>query len=352
MFPSNPLPLNLRVSVVIPAYNAEQALPRCLSALEHQTLPQEQYEVIVVDDGSEDATAEVAKAQGARVLKQDHMGPAAARNAGAELARADIIVFTDADCEPAPDFLERLIEPFDAPVVSGARGVYRTQQKSLVARFVQLEYEERYQRIAKVQQEGGVIDALDTSYAAYRREVFLEAGGFDTHYLDAAVEDHELSFRLAHAGHVFRFAPEAAVYHWHVDSISKYAHRKFRIGYWKAFLSKQHPEYALRDSHTTPTLKIQIVLAALAPLALLGWLFRPFFGWLFLVLMAFFLISTLPLLKLIYRKDKPVLLIALPMLLIRAYASGLGFFWGLVHGPAGSPQKTPALRTGSSEQIT
>jgi len=336
MFSSNPLPLNLRTSVIIPAYNAEESLPRCLLALEHQTLPQEQYEVIVVDDGSEDGTAAVAKAHGARVMRLDHKGPAAARNAGAALARAEIIVFTDADCEPAPDFLERLLEPFDAPLVSGARGVYRTQQRSLVARFVQLEYEERYQRIARLQKETGGVDALDTSYAAYRRAVFLEANGFDTRYRHAAGEDHELSFRLARAGHVFRFVPDAVVYHRHVESVRQYARRKFRIGYWKAFLSKQHPEYALHDSHTTPTLKLQIVLAALLPFALLSWPFWPIAGWIVLVLVGLFLLSTLSLLKLIYRRDKPVLLIAIPMILIRAYASGLGFFWGLVHGPTGS----------------
>ena len=346
MIRSNPLPLNLRASVIIPAYNAEDVLPRCLRALEHQTIPQDQYEVIVIDDGSADRTAELAEAGGARVLRVNHVGPAAARNAGAELARSDIIVFTDADCEPAPDFLERILDPFDAPVVSGARGVYRTQQSSLVARFVQLEYEERYQRIVRVEAEQGTVDALDTSYAAYRRDVFLEAGGFDARFLHAAVEDHELSFRLAHEGHIFRFVPAAAVYHWHVDSVRQYARRKFRIGYWKAFLAKQQPDYALHDAHTTQSLKVQILLAALLPLALLAWPFWSGAGWVVLAIALAFLISSLPLLKLIFQRDKQVLLIALPMLLVRAYASGLGFFWGLVHGPASSPTKTQVLNAG------
>lgn len=346
MIKPNPLPLNLRASVIIPAYNASDVLPRCLQALEHQTIPQDQYEVIVIDDGSTDDTAELARGGGAQVMTVNHVGPAAARNAGAELARADIIVFTDADCEPAPDFIERILEPFDAPVVSGARGVYRTQQKSLVARFIQLEYEERYQRIAKVEAEHGSVDALDTSYAAYRRDVFLDAGGFDTRYLQAAVEDHELSYRLAHEGHIFRFAPAAAVYHWHVDSISQYARRKFRIGYWKAFLTKQYPNYAINDSHTTQSLKVQILLAAILPFTLILWPFWPMAGWLSLALIAIFLLSAIPLLKLIYQRERPVLLIALPMLFVRAYASGLGFVWGLIHGPAEAPQKTQVLRTG------
>jgi len=341
MIKPNPLPLNLRASVIIPAYNAENLLQRCLKALESQTIPQDTYEVIVVDDGSSDGTASLAEASGARVLKLNHVGPAAARNAGAEVARADILVFTDADCEPAPDFLERVLEPFDAPVVSGARGVYRTQQHSLIARFIQLEYEERYQRILKIEAEQGTVDALDTSYAAYRRRVFLDAGGFDTRYLNAAVEDHELSYRLAREGHIFRFVPGAAVYHHHVTSIGDYARRKFRIGYWKAFLSRQHPDYARHDSHTPPSLKFQILIAALFPLLLLAWPFFPPAGWLALASAIAFLLSAIPLLKLIARRDKPVLLIAIPMLIVRAYASGLGFLWGLLHGPAAA--KSPAM---------
>ncbi len=347
MIPSNPLPLNLRVSVIIPAYNAERVLPRCLLALEHQTLPADEYEVIVVDDGSQDQTADIARSHGAKVLRLNHSGPAAARNAGANVARADIIVFTDADCEPAPDFLERLLEPFDAPVVSGARGVYRTQQKSLVARFVQLEYEERYQRIAHFEMEHGGVDALDTSYAAYRRRIFLEEGGFDARYRHAAGEDHELSFRLARKGHRFCFIPAAAVYHRHVESPLKYARRKFRIGYWKAFLSRQHPEYAWNDSHTTPTLKIQIGLAAILPAFLLAWLLWQPMGLVVTGWLAIFLGSAFPLLKLIYKRDRPVLWIAIPMLFIRAYASGLGFFWGLIHGPSGISSVSSIVRTGS-----
>ncbi len=334
MIKPNPLPLSLRASVIIPAYNAENVLPRCLKALESQTLLQDQYEVIVVDDGSSDGTAEVAERAGANVLRLDHLGPAAARNAGAEIARAEILIFTDADCEPAPDFLERLLEPFGAPIISGARGVYRTQQRSLIARFVQLEYEERYQRIAKIVAESGAVDALDTSYAAYRRNVFIEAGGFDTRYLHAAVEDHELSYRLAHEGHTFSFVPTAAVYHKHVESLTQYARRKFKIGYWKAFLTKQYPEYALHDAHTTPSLKLQIVVAALLPLTLLAWRFFPAAAWLALTLILIFFISAFHLLAHIYHRDASVLLVAIPMLVVRAYASGLGFLWGLIRPPS------------------
>lgn len=323
-------PLHLRASIIIAAYNASADLPRCLAALDHQTLPREEYEVIVVDDGSTDDTAAVAEGGGARTLRLVHGGPAAARNAGAAIAYAPIIVFTDADCEPVAEFLERMLEPFAAPVVSGVRGVYRSQQTELVARFVQLEYEERYQRIVHYEQVHHSINALDTSYCAYRRDVFLEAGGFDTRFLGAAGEDHELSYRLAEAGHIFKLNQQAAVYHRHVASYTAYARRKFRIGFWKAFLTRQHPGYAFTDAHTTQSLKLQIALTAIMWLALLAWaLWRPM-GWICLAITLLFLLSTLPFLLSVARRDPAVLVVALPLLFIRAAASGLGFAWGLI----------------------
>ncbi|MCO6451800.1 MAG: glycosyltransferase [Caldilineales bacterium] len=320
--------MNLRASVIIAAYNAARDLPRCLAALQHQTVPRDEFEVIVVDDGSSDDTASIASAAGARVIHQTHSGPAAARNAGVEMAGAPIVIFTDADCEPVIDFVERMLEPFAAPVVVGVRGVYRSQQRSLVARFVQLEYEERYRRIAQVEQSTGTVNALDTSYAAYRRQVFLDAGGFDTRFLGAAGEDHELSYRLASEGYVMRFSPDAAVYHRHVSTVGKYARRKFRIGYWKAFLTRQHPSYAFDDSHTTQSLKVQIAAAGSFAVTLFLSILWPVFGWLALLMATIFLISAVPMLALVLRRDLSVIYVALPLLVVRAYAAGAGFVWG------------------------
>lgn len=338
-------PLHLRASVIIAAYQAAVDLPRCLAALQHQTLPRDEYEIIVVDDGSTDDTAGVAEAAGIRVLRLKHSGPAAARNAGAAIAYGPIIVFTDADCEPVAEFLERMLEPFAAPVVSGARGVYRSQQRELVARFVQLEYEERYQRIAHYEQVHHTVNALDTSYCAYRRDIFLEAGGFDTRFLGAAGEDHELSYRLAEAGHIFKLNQQAAVYHRHVSSFLAYARRKFRIGFWKAFLTRQHPGYAVADAHTTQSLKLQVALTASMWLALAAWALWPVMGWACLVITLLFLLSTAPFLLGVLRRDPPVLIVALPLLFLRAAASGLGFAWGLIR--ARPPQTTRDMKLGA-----
>lgn len=95
------------VSVVIPARDAARTLPATLAALAAQRFAGT-HEVIVVDDRSRDATAEIARERGARVLATSgNAGPAEARNAGVAAAGAPLIAFTDADCVPAPDWLAR-----------------------------------------------------------------------------------------------------------------------------------------------------------------------------------------------------------------------------------------------------
>src|SRR5215471_8014528 len=140
----------MQVSVVIPAFEASSTIERCLHALSAQSMPREQYEIIVVDDGSSDDTARRAANAGARVVRLQHnLGPAAARNAGVAIARGDAIVFTDADCEPTREFLMRLTRPLRDPTIGGSKGAYLSRQTALVARFIQREYEHRYRHTAR-----------------------------------------------------------------------------------------------------------------------------------------------------------------------------------------------------------
>ena len=96
------------MSVIVPAYDEGAVIGACLRSLARQTLG---HEVIVVDDGSRDATARIAREAGARVIDTPHQGDCSARNAGAAAAEGDVLVFCDADEEFAPEFLERLVEP-------------------------------------------------------------------------------------------------------------------------------------------------------------------------------------------------------------------------------------------------
>jgi glycosyltransferase involved in cell wall biosynthesis len=96
------------VSVVVPVWNDAGRLTRCLGALEGQTYPGHLYEVVVVDNDSAEAVAGVVESHArARVVREARAGSYAARNAGVARARGEVIAFTDADCVPAPDWLER-----------------------------------------------------------------------------------------------------------------------------------------------------------------------------------------------------------------------------------------------------
>lgn len=315
----------MRVSVIVPAFNAAQMLERCLAALCAQTYSREEYEIIVVDDGSTDNTVEIAAGFPAvRLIRAEHRGAAAARNCGARAALGELLLFTDADCEPIPRWIETLCAAFTDPRVVGAKGTYRTRQREWVARFVQLEYEEKYTRMRRAR----TIDFIDTYSAAYRRDVFLANNGFDESFPTASVEDQEFSFRLAEQGHAMVFAPDAVVFHRHTATFSAYARRKFRIGYWKVLVHRRHPGKMLQDTHTPPTLKMQMGLFFGIVIAAIAALFVPA-AWLLVgALVVVFAISAIPLIGFIARRDARVALVAPILIMLRAAALGAGWVAG------------------------
>jgi hypothetical protein len=234
------------------------------------------------------------------------------------------VLFTDADCIPVPTWIEEMTRPFVDLGVAGVRGTYLTQQRELVARFVQLEYEDRYDRMVGRER----IDFVDTYSAGYRRDVLLDSGGFDASFPTASVEDQELSYRLADKGHLMVFAPEARVYHLHDRTCREYAIRKFRIGYWKSRLASWYPDRMVRDSHTPQVLKAQIALMGLAvPCALLC-VFAEAAVWSLEILLLVFTLTALPFLLKVVRRDRAVAPIALPLLVVRALSLGSGFLIG------------------------
>ena len=322
----------LRCSVIVPVYNGAATIGACVQALLEQTISPPAYEIIVVDDGSQDATAAIVQrlqadypAHQVQLVQQANAGPAAARNHGARLAQADILLFTDADCAPEPEWIEALLAPFADPTVAGAKGVYLSKQSALTPRFVQAEYEDRYDRMRNQPQ----IDFVDTYSAAYRRSIFLASGGFDSTFRSASVEDQELSFRLTSQGYRLLFVPEARVYHQHDHTIGDYLRRKFYIGYWKTLVVRRYPERMVRDSHTPQSLKVQIFLVAgllgLLPLSLVAgrWVWRLAPGGI-----AGLLFSAAPFLRKLAHRSPALALHGALMIVLRALALGSGLVAG------------------------
>lgn len=313
-----------RVTVVVPVYNGAETLPSCLAALRNQTVAPGHYEVIAVDDGSSDDSAAIAQRHQVRVIRQTHRGASSARNAGIVAARGELLLFTDADCEPAADWIERMIETLANPAIAGARGAYRTHQRGIVPRFVQLEYQDRYDRV----QDHAGIDFVDTYAAAYRRSVLATAGGFDESLPGAAVEDVELSYRLAERGHRLVFNPQAIVYHRHPRTLWQYLRRKATYGYWRVPVYARFPNKVGGDSHTPSILRWQMVLAA-ASLACWPWLiWLPMLRWIWAGILVAFAATTLPFVAKALRRDAALVPLCPALLWLRACAVGLGLAWG------------------------
>lgn len=253
-------PRDTRFSVIIPAYNAETTLSSCLAALADQSISEGDYEVIVVDDGSTDGTSKIAEGSNVKYIFQTNQGPATARNRGAREAEGDLILFTDADCVPDRNWIREMASPFSDPDVVAVKGAYRTRQAELAAKFAQAEFEDRYDLL----QKSPSIDMIDTYSAAFRKDVFLNMGGFDQSFPVANNEDTDFSYRLAGAGYKLVFNPRAFVYHTHPATFIGYLKIKFWRGYWRMVVYRRYPNKALKDTYTPAVIKVQTLLMALS----------------------------------------------------------------------------------------
>lgn len=315
------------VSIIIPTFNGNSRIGNCLDALLKQT-PAREVDILVVDDGSTDDTAAVVgRYPAVRLLTQKNAGPAAARNNGASKAKGPIILFTDDDCVPMPDWLDAMLKPFTDSEVVAAKGIYRTRQKRLMARFVQIEYEDRYHLMSGLDS----IDFVDTYSAAFRRDRFLEMSGYDDSFPVACAEDIELSYRMSARGWKMKFAPSAVVYHTHPDGFWKYMRKKYKFAFWRVLAVRKNPSKIAKDSHTPQIMKLQVLLAPalLFSLAFDAVVRPPVPASAFVA--AVFLLSTLPFARRAATKDPLVGLLSPALLAARACAQFFGVTGGLIY---------------------
>jgi GT2 family glycosyltransferase len=192
------------LAVVIPAHNAESTLAHCLDALARSTRPV--ATLTVVDDGSTDQTADLARQHGARLLHTPGgpVGGAAARNLGARQAVEDLVVFIDADVAVHPDTLERFADRFaHDPQLAAAFGSYDDQppQRNVASLFMNLRHHWTHQH------SGPDAWTFWSGCGAVRREPFDAAGGFDASMRGVSIEDIELGMRLWRGGRRIRLDP-------------------------------------------------------------------------------------------------------------------------------------------------
>jgi glycosyltransferase involved in cell wall biosynthesis len=207
------------VSVVVPTYNRIERLRRVLRALGDQDLEAASYEVIVVSDGSTDGTDEMLRAGTAPIpivgITQQNQGPAAARNAGIERARGDVVVFIDDDVVPTRSLLRKHLESHrrlgDRWVVIGPMA---DPPDHRMVSWVAWEQEMLAKQYAAMDRGEYTATARQfyTGNASIRRSHLVAVGGFDTSFRRA--EDVELAYRLDDQGLMFHYEREAIGLHY------------------------------------------------------------------------------------------------------------------------------------------
>lgn len=230
-----------QVSVIIPTYNRRAVLEKALLALADQTLPADGYEVIVVDDGSTDGTGDMIR----RLLvpytlvyrRQERKGPAAARNHGLRLARAEMIVFIDSDIIVTPDFLNAHLAAHTAPNLIGHGPVIHTDNlENPTAAAMKLTDISRA--------------FFATGNASIRKQHLFDAGLFDETFVEYGWEDLELGMRLRKLGLKAVKVPEAKGYHYKkrlaVQDIPGWQQRERERGHTAVIFYRKVPTLRVR----------------------------------------------------------------------------------------------------------
>jgi GT2 family glycosyltransferase len=208
---------DLRIDAVVPARDAEADIAACLDALAAAGLPPES--VYVVDDGSRDDTAAIARARGARVLAGGGAGAAAARNLGAAAGDGEVILFCDADVTLHADAVDRVRSRFAGdPGLAALFGAYDADplHPQAVSRIRNLLNHHVHATAA------GPAHSFWTGIGAVRRRVFAEMGGLDPG--QRMMEDIEFGLRLSRAGHRILLDPEVQGTHrkrWRVGAMMR-----------------------------------------------------------------------------------------------------------------------------------
>lgn len=236
------------VSVVIATFNRSELLRHLLVDLDKQTLPRNAYEVVAVDDGSEEDVraklADLSPGYALRIERQANAGAAVARQRGVELARGTVIVVVDDDMRVASTFLERHLSKHedDKTVVLGRlRPDANLADMPLFERFYARVLAKTAQAFASGQETVRGHN-LYTGNVSFPRALFLDAGGFDPSF--RALEDEELGIRFEKAGARFVFANDAESIHgsdW--TSMKKWMDRAFRDGVYQTKVSEKHPDH-------------------------------------------------------------------------------------------------------------
>ncbi|HEV2787715.1 MAG TPA: glycosyltransferase, partial [Solirubrobacteraceae bacterium] len=235
-----------RASVVVCSYNGTRWIGECLDALAQLDYPD--YEVIVVDDGSTDATATVAAGRpGVRLISTDNGGLSRARNIGLEAATGEIVAYLDDDARPEPSWLAHLARPLVGGELAAVGGPNLAPPGDGITADCVANAPGGPTHVLLSDREAEHIPGCNM---AFRTDALRTAGGFDETFRIAG-DDVDVCWRLQEAGDVIGFAPAAVVWHHCRSTVRHYLSQQLQYGRAEGLLERKWPERYNRRGHAT-----------------------------------------------------------------------------------------------------
>ncbi|AXG78400.1 bifunctional polysaccharide deacetylase/glycosyltransferase family 2 protein [Streptomyces paludis] len=217
------------VSVIVPAYNEKECIANTLNSLAASTHP---IEIVLVDDGSTDGTAEIAEALGLpnlRVIRQENAGKSAALNNGVRQARYDIVVMMDGDTVFEPDTVRLLVQPFGDPGIGAVAGNAKVGNRdTLIGAWQHIEYVMGFNLDRRMYDLLRCMPTIPGAIGAFRREAVLAVGGMSE---DTLAEDTDITIALHRAGWRVVYAEHARAWTEAPASIGQLWRQRYRWSY-------------------------------------------------------------------------------------------------------------------------
>ncbi|HWP47983.1 MAG TPA: glycosyltransferase family A protein [Candidatus Limnocylindrales bacterium] len=248
-----------RISIIIPTHNRSEMLPRTLGALAKQTTAPEDYEVIVVADGCQDSTSDVVRSLQLPYtlifVEQPALGAAAARNHGARLATAPLLLFLDDDMEATPELVRAHLTTHTAYPGGVVLGYFPVAVRENITDIfeisVKLWWDKGFQARSQPSHRFTFWDFC-TGNVSLPRQLFNDLGGFDERFHGKAGEDYEFGIRLLKRRVRFRFIREAASIHHGELSLERSLQRATAEGQGQSLIVQKHPEVFREFSLSRP----------------------------------------------------------------------------------------------------
>jgi cellulose synthase/poly-beta-1,6-N-acetylglucosamine synthase-like glycosyltransferase len=234
----------LTISVIVPVYNAERTVGETIRSLIALDYPRDALELIFVNNGSTDGTANILAGHShrIRIVDEPRRGRSAARNAGVRAARHTCVAFTDADCIADRDWLSQLVAPIEDPDVGIAGGrILSVRPCNSIEAFGEHVHDQA--RAIGVYRP----PYADTANWASRRSVIIEAGGFDEDFVRG--EDVDLSLRIVQAGFRLVYRDGAIVHHHNERTLRGLFKEGFQHGFYSVKVLKKHRHFVQGYGH-------------------------------------------------------------------------------------------------------